>query len=119
EAGLLHVEDLASDRQDRLGLRIAALNSAAASGVTLNDEDLRDLSIAGGAVPELAGHSPSLKEALAASGFPSLARSHACGRCLDRFTDDVPGLVRVGFQPVPELVVKDLLGERAGLSVTE
>jgi hypothetical protein len=39
-AGLLHVQDLAAQRQDGLELAVAALLGGAAGGVTLDDVDL-------------------------------------------------------------------------------
>src|SRR5450759_1858601 len=55
DAGLLDVEDLAADRQDRLVVRVAATNRGTTCGVTLDDEDLADRGVVALAVPKLAG----------------------------------------------------------------
>ena len=55
EAGLLDVEDLAAQRQDRLEAPVAALLGRAAGRVALDDEDLAALGVALLAVGQLAG----------------------------------------------------------------
>src|SRR5690606_34209154 len=55
EAGLLHVDEFAADRQDRLGAAVAALLGGATGGVALDDVDLALGGVARGAVGEFAG----------------------------------------------------------------
>jgi hypothetical protein len=55
DAGLLDVEDLAAQREDRLGLAVASLLGRAAGRVALDDEELGVLGVALLAVGELAG----------------------------------------------------------------
>ena len=55
EAGLLDVDELAAQRQDRLGAAVAALFGGAAGGVTFDDVELGLRGIALRAVGEFAG----------------------------------------------------------------
>src|SRR5699024_3215265 len=73
QPGLLHVEDLAAQRQDRLRVRVASLRRGTAGGVALDDEDLGDRGILRLAVLELARHPAGLQESLAAGRLPRLA----------------------------------------------
>jgi hypothetical protein len=64
-ARLLHVEDLALQRQDSLGAPVAALLCGAAGGVALNDEYLAKLRILFGAVRQLARKRRRIERTLA------------------------------------------------------
>ena len=77
EARLLDVEDLAAQRQDRLGLGVATLHGRAAGRVALDEEDLADRRVLARAVLELAGHAAALEQALAAGLLARLARGDA------------------------------------------
>ena len=68
DAGLLDVEDLAADRQDRLDPRVAALAGRAAGRVALDDEDLALGGVGRLAVGQLAGQAAAAEQALAAAG---------------------------------------------------
>src|SRR5690606_1393000 len=61
EAGLLDIDELAAQRQDRLGAAVAALLGGAAGGVTLDDVELGLRGIALGAVGQLAGQAAAGK----------------------------------------------------------
>ena len=50
-AGPLDVEDLAADRQDRLGARVAGVDGGAAGGVALDDEQLALVGVAAASSP--------------------------------------------------------------------
>ena len=63
DAGLLDVEDLAADRQDRLEPRVAAALGRAAGGVALDDEELALLGVGRLAVGELAGQAARTRAA--------------------------------------------------------
>ena len=120
DAGLLDVEDLAADGQDRLGARVAALARAAASGVALDDEDLALLRLAAGAVDELAGHAGTPEQALAVAGeVAGLAGGDARGGGVDRLACDLLAFGGVLLEPGAELVVDDLLHEGLHLGVAE
>ena len=67
------VEDLAADREDRLGLAVARLLGRAAGAVALDDEQFGALGVVGRAVGELAG------EAELARGGRGLALDLALG----------------------------------------
>src|SRR6478735_5796894 len=119
DARLLDVEDLAADREDRLGVRVAGLRGRAAGAVALDDEHLGDARVLALAVLELARQAARLEQALAAGRLAGLARRHARGRGLDRLADDVLALVGVGTQPVPELLGHGALDEALDLGVAE
>ena len=66
DAGLLHIEDLAAEREDRLVPAVAAGFRAAPCGVPFDDVDLGELRVALGAVRELARQAGDLEGVLAA-----------------------------------------------------
>ena len=70
--GLLHVEDLAADRQQRLELRVAGELGRAEGRVALDDEQLRAVHVAGPAVGELGRQGRGLQRVLAALGVAVL-----------------------------------------------
>src|SRR5690606_3699111 len=74
EARALDVQDLAADRQDRLGLARAPLLGGAAGRVALDDEQLRARRVALLAVGELARKAEVRERALAAGEVARLAR---------------------------------------------
>ena len=74
DAVLLDVDDLAAQRQDRLGVAVAALLGRAAGGVALDDEDLGQRGVAHRAVGELAGQRRVLQRRLAPGEVARLAR---------------------------------------------
>ena len=119
QARLLHVEDLAADRHDRLVLGVAAADGGAAGRVTLDDEDLGVRGALRGAVAQLARHGGGLQDALAAGGLAGLAGGQARGGGLGGLGDDGAGVTGVGVQPVTQLPVDRLLDEGAGLGVAE
>ena len=73
DAALLDVEDLAAQRQHRLGVAVAALLRRAAGRVALDDEQLRQRRVADRAVGELAGQGRVLQRRLAPGQVASLA----------------------------------------------
>ena len=77
EAGPLDVEDLAADRQDRLGARVAGVERGAAGGVALDDEQLALVGVAAAAVLQLVGHAGAGQRRLAADGVAGVLGRHA------------------------------------------
>ncbi len=61
----LDVQDLAAQRQDRLGLRIAGVARGAAGRVALDEEELGAITVARRAVGELVGHTDTVERSLA------------------------------------------------------
>ena len=104
EARLLHVEDLALQRQDRLELAVAALLGGAACGVALDDEDLAEAGVFLLAVGELAGQARYVQHALAAGHLAGLARGFAGAGRLDDLGDDDLGFRRLLQQELLELL---------------
>ena len=90
EAGLLDVDELASDREDRLEAAVAALLGATTCGVTLDDVELGEGGIALGAVGQLAGE-PAPGEGALADGLAGLARGLAGTGGGEGFLDDLLG----------------------------
>ena len=120
DAGLLDVEDLAADRQDRLDPRVAALAGRAAGRVALDDEDLALLGVGRLAVRQLAGQAAAAEQSLAGAGqVAGLAGGDPGRRRGLRLADDVLALGGVLLEPGAELVVDDALHEALGLGVAE
>ncbi|MCY1394010.1 hypothetical protein D9M71_89230 [compost metagenome] len=104
EARLLHVEDLALQREDRLGLAVAALLGRATRGVTLHDVQFGEGGILLLAVGELAGQAGDIQRALAAGHFAGLARGFAGTGGVDHLADHGLGFVGVLQQEVGEVL---------------
>ena len=79
EARFLHVDELATNRQDGLVTPIAALLGRAAGGVTLDDVELGQCRIALGAIGQFARQTAAGQRAFA-NGFARLARGFASAR---------------------------------------
>ena len=87
EAGLLDVQDLALDRQDRLEAPVAPLLRRPAGGLALDDVDLAERGIALLAVGQLARQARCCRAPLAADEIARLARGFARARGVDRLQD--------------------------------
>ena len=83
DARLLDVEDLAAQRQHRLGVAVAALLGRAAGGVALDDEQLGERGVLDRAVGELARQRRVLERRLAPRQVARLARGLARALGLD------------------------------------
>ena len=119
EAGPLDVEDLAPDRQDRLGAGIAGGDRRAAGGVALDDEELALLAVLGRAVLELVGHAGAVEQRLGADDVAGLLGRHAGLGGGDGLLDHLVGLGGVLLEPVAQLLVGGPLDERLHLGVAE
>ena len=89
EARLLHVEDLALEREHGLEVAVARLLGAAAGRVALDEVDLGHRRVAVAAVGELAGQRAALERVLPAREFLRLARRLAAARGADALLDDL------------------------------
>ena len=117
-ARLLRVDDLAPERQHRLGLAVAALLGRAPGGVALDQEQLAVLRIALGAVGELA-REPLVVAAALAGELARLARGLAGLRGADALVGDLARGRRVFLEELGELVVHDLLDEPLDVGVAQ
>ena len=99
EARLLHVEDLALQRQDRLVLAVASLLRRAARGISLHEVQLRQGRVLFLAIRELAGQPGDVQRALAPCHLPRLARRFPRPGGVEHLADDRLRLARV-FQQV-------------------
>ena len=88
-ARLLHVEDLALQRQDGLEAAVAALLGGAACALALDQIHFAALGLALGAVGQLARQSTAVECAFAAGEVAGLARGFAGARGFDRLVDDL------------------------------
>src|SRR5690606_30263645 len=113
EAGLLDVEHLAAQRQDRLVAPVAPLLGRAARGVTLDDEELRLGRILLLAVGELAGQAHAVQQPLATSHVARLARRLARAGGIDDLADDDLRVVRLLEEELLDAGGDDLLDGRA------
>ena len=119
DAVLLDVDDLAAQRQDRLGVAVAALLGGAAGGVALDDEDLGERGIAHGAVGELAGQRGVLERRLAAREVAGLAGGVTRAGGVDRLADRLARLGRVLLEELGEPLVDRGLDEALDGRVAE
>ena len=119
EAGLLDVQDLALERQDRLEAAVAPLLGRPAGRVALDDVELALRRVALLAVGELAGQRAAVERALAPHQVARLAGRLARPGRVDRLRDDLPGDRRVLLEVGRELLVDDLLDDALHLGVAE
>ncbi len=112
-ARLLHVQDLAAQRQDGLELPVAALLGGAAGGVALDDVDLAQRRVLLLAVGELAGQAHAVEHALAARHLAGLARGLAGAGGLDDLAAEDLGVVGALFQVVRQRLGDDVFHGRA------
>ena len=119
EAGLLDVEDLALDRQDRLEAAVPPLLRAAAGRLALDDVDLAQRRIPLLAVGELAGQRGTVERPLAAHQIARLPRRLAGPGRIHGLRDHAPCGGRVLLEVRAEPVVHDLLDDPLHLGVAE
>ena len=119
EPGLLDVEDLPADRQDRLGGRVARLLGAPPGRVPLHDVELAGSRITQLAIGELAGERASLEEGLAAGEIARLLRRHPRLSGLLALLDDPSRFRGMLLEPLRELRVHRRFDERSHGGVAE
>ena len=112
DASPLDVQNLASDRQNRLGLRIAGPNRRTPRRVTLDDEEFATLRLLCGAVLELVGHPGPVEQRLRTDRLASIGRRDTSSGGVGGLRDDGLALSRVLLQPLRHLFVGDLLDQR-------
>ena len=95
DARLLHIEDLAPDRHDRLESAVAAGFRGSAGRVALHDVELAQGRIAQRTVGKLPGKRRYLQRRLSASEFLGLSRRFASPRRRNALLDDLAGRARV------------------------
>ena len=100
--GLLYVEDLPPQRQDRLELPVAALLGRTPGRVTLHQEDLRTLGVLIGAVGQFAGQAGAGQYVLTLHHLAGLAGGVTGRGGDDYLVDDALSLVGVLLQPVAD-----------------
>ena len=119
DARLFDVQDLAAQRQDRLGLAVAPLLGGTAGRVALHDVELALLRIALGAVGQLAGQRGRIERALAPGQLARLARRRAGAGGEHRLLDDAPRDAGILLEEGTELVVDDGRDDPLDLAVAE
>ena len=119
EARLLHVEDLATQRKDRLVHGVAAGLRRTAGRVALHDVELGGHRILGAAVRQLARQPAQVGRGLAAHQLARLARRHTRLGRGHRLVHDGLGLRRVGVEPEGHMLVDHALDVRTDLRVAQ
>src|SRR5262249_28990279 len=119
EAGLLDVQDLSAQRQDRLVLPVASLLRRATCRVALDDEQLRERRVTLLAVRQLAGERAAVERPLAAREVLRLARRLAHPRRLDALRDDAPRLGGMLLEVDRQAIVDQRLDDALHLAVAE
>ena len=108
ETGLLHVQDLALERQDGLVLPVATLLGGTASRVPFHYVEFGERRVFFLTVSQLAGQTGDIQRAFAASQFAGLAgRLTGTGR-IDDLVDHDLGIARVFQQEVGQLLTHRL-----------
>src|SRR5690606_31313388 len=105
EPGLLNVKDLTLERQDGLGLAVAALLRRTARRVTFHNVEFRQGRVSLLAVGELAGQAGDVQRALAAGHLPSLACSFTGAGSIDHLAHHRLGLVG----PLQQIIAEELV----------
>ena len=119
DAGLLDVDDLAAQRQDRLEHRVTTALGRAASRITLHHIEFRLARIGRPTVGQLAGQPPDIGSALAPHQLSRLARRDPGLRRRNRLVDHDFRVGGVRLEPMGELLVAHPLHERLDLGVAE
>ena len=119
DPGLLDVEDLAPQRQDRLDGRVAPLLGGPAGRVALDQEQLGRLDVLGPTVRQLARQGPAGQRSLAARQVACMAGGVAGLLGLPALVEQPPGFLGVLLQPHAQLLVDRLSDERLHLGVAE
>ena len=119
EAGLLDVQNLAAQRENRLRAAVAALLGRAARGVALDQEQLALLGVALLAVGQFARQRAGVERALAPREFAGLAGGLAGARRFDALLGDLLGLDRMLFEITAQLVVQEGFDEPLDFAVAE
>ena len=119
QAGLLHVQDLAPQRQDGLELPVPALLRGAAGGVALHQEELAQLRVPLLAVGQLARQPGAVEGALAAGEVPGLAGRLAPAGRVDDFLDDPLATLGRSSRNAPSFSLTRRLDDPLHLGVAE
>ena len=106
DAGLLDVEDLALDREDRLVAAVAALLGGTTGRVAFDDVEFADGRIALGAVGQLAGEAAGGHGGLT-DRLAGLAGGFAGAGGVEALVDDATAGLRVALEVVLELLADD------------
>ncbi len=118
QAGLLHVQGLAKEREDGLVTAVASLLGRAAGGVSFNDVNLAQGGILFGAVGQVAGQTAAAQRALA-HGFAGLAGGLAGARGVEALVDDALGQALGRLKGHLEVVADDFLHDAVNFTVRE
>src|SRR5215207_937108 len=119
DPALLDVDDLAAQRQDRLGVPVAALLRGAAGRVALDDEELGVRRILDRAVGELAGQRRVLERRLPPGQVSGLAGRVAGPGRVDGLDQDPAGVGGVLLEELTEGAVDDFLDQALDRRVAE
>ena len=119
EPGPLDVEDLAPQRQHRLGAPVAPGLGGAAGAVAFDEEEFGDRGVLLGAVLELSGKEVHVHRGLAAGEFAGLAGGLARKRGLDDLADHGLGFARILLEPLGEPLADQAFDRRADLGADQ
>src|SRR5579883_974361 len=114
---LLHVQDLALQRQDRLEPPVAPLLRRPARRFALDQEQLAALRVPLLAVRQLVRHPARFERSLAPRQVASLARRLPRARRLDRLPDDLPSHRRILIEKLHQFLVDEGLHRALDVAV--
>src|SRR5690606_32877057 len=119
EIGLLDVQDLTLEGQDRLKVGIATLLGGSASRITLDQEQLSSLDVLAAAIRQLAGQTPAFERAFTPREVARLLGSFARLRSQHALVEDRLGFAGMLFQKLPQLLVDHAVNERLDFRVQQ
>ncbi len=119
ESGLLDIENLASEGEDRLEDTIPSLLGRAAGRVSLDEKELAVLGVALLALRELAGKAGAVECSLAPGEVPGLASGLAGAGSLEAFRHDAFGVGRPFLEKGGELLVHEDLDDPLDVGVAQ
>src|SRR5579862_5326441 len=119
DPGPLDVQDLAPDREDRLGSRVPRVLRRATRRVALHDEELALPAVARRTVDELPRQPRAVEPGLAPRQVTRLLGGDAGPLGEERLLHDLVRLGRVLLEPLGELLVGGALDERPDRDVAE
>ena len=116
---LFNVDDLAPDREDRLGLAVTTLFGRPGGAIALDDEQLTHGCVARRTIGELARQTGRLEHALAPGQLPCLSSRQPGAGGHETLVGNGPAFAAVPLQPFGKETIERLFHIPANLGVTQ
>ncbi len=119
DAGLLGIEDLSTERKDRLMFAVATLLGRSSCGVSFDDIEFRFSRIAGRTVGELARKRHAFEGALADDGVAGISGGHARTEREKAFFNESARGLGIFLKEIVEPLGHDAVDDSADFAVSE